>query len=101
VIVDVLGVRFVWLMGADNLAQFHRWQRWRWIMETVPIGVMARPGRAMAARRSPAARAFERCRLPAPAAPLLARLDPPVWCFIDVPMIDISSSDLRGPGGWR
>ena len=39
------GVRFVWLMGADNLAQFHRWQDWRWIMDHVPVGVMARPGR--------------------------------------------------------
>ncbi len=38
------GVRFVWLMGADNLAQFHRWDRWEWIMQHVPIGVLARPG---------------------------------------------------------
>ena len=38
-------VRFVWLMGADNLAQLHRWQNWQWILENVPVGVRARPGR--------------------------------------------------------
>ncbi|NNL35121.1 MAG: nicotinate-nucleotide adenylyltransferase, partial [Silicimonas sp.] len=48
------GVRFVWLMGADNLAEFHRWDRWRDIMRLVPIGVMARPGQRISARMSPA-----------------------------------------------
>jgi nicotinate-nucleotide adenylyltransferase len=36
--------RFVWLMGADNLAQFHRWRDWRRIAREVPIAVIARPG---------------------------------------------------------
>ncbi|MEP3920387.1 nicotinate-nucleotide adenylyltransferase, partial [Ascidiaceihabitans sp.] len=35
------GVRFVWLMGADNLAQMHLWKDWRWIMDNVPVGVLA------------------------------------------------------------
>ena len=35
--------RFVWLMGADNLAQFDQWKDWRQIMETTPIGIIARP----------------------------------------------------------
>ena len=38
------GVRFVWLMGADNLAEFHHWDRWDEIMHKMPIGVLARPG---------------------------------------------------------
>ncbi|WP_419809319.1 nicotinate-nucleotide adenylyltransferase [Sphingomonas sp.] len=45
-------VRFVWLMGADNLAQFHRWRDWRGIARMVPIAVIARPsynGDALAA----------------------------------------------------
>jgi len=42
-------VNFVWLMGADNLSSFHRWDRWDWIMENVPIGVMSRPGDQIAA----------------------------------------------------
>ena len=57
------GVRFVWLMGADNLAQFHRWQQWRWIMRTVPVGVLARPGDRLTARTSIAAQVFERARI--------------------------------------
>lgn len=48
------GRRFVWLMGADNLAQFHRWKRWREIARTMPIAVIARPGYDGAALASPA-----------------------------------------------
>ena len=44
------GVRFVWLMGADNLAQFHLWERWQEIAESVPVGVIARPGSRASAR---------------------------------------------------
>ena len=46
------GVTFVWLMGADNLVQFHKWGRWRDILRTLPIGVLARPGSGVAARNS-------------------------------------------------
>lgn len=94
------GVRFVWLMGADNLAQFHRWHRWRWIMQNVPVGVLARPGSGMAARRSPAAARFENARLPAAAARRLGRTRPPAWCMIDVPLVALSSSAIRARGDW-
>lgn len=46
--------RFIWLMGADNLAQFHRWQNWRALARTMPIAVIARPGYDAAALASPA-----------------------------------------------
>ena len=46
--------RFVWIMGADNLAQFHRWRDWRRIARTVPIAVVARPGYDAAAHAAPA-----------------------------------------------
>ncbi|MBW8753936.1 MAG: nicotinate-nucleotide adenylyltransferase [Sphingomonadales bacterium] len=46
--------RFVWLMGADNLAQFARWKRWRAIARSMPIAVIARPGYDAAAMASPA-----------------------------------------------
>ena len=46
--------RFVWLMGSDNLAQFHRWKDWRGIARTMPIAVIARPGYDAAAMASPA-----------------------------------------------
>ena len=95
------GVRFVWLMGADNLAGFHRWQRWDWIMETVPVGVLARPGQRISARLSPAARAYARYKVPAAMAPRLAFCRPPAWCFLNVPMVDISSTAIRRAGAWQ
>ena len=94
------GVRFVWLMGADNLADFHRWQRWDWILRTVPVGVLARPGQRISARRSRAAQAFCAYRLPAAAASRLAVSDPPAWCFVNVPMRSDSSSAIRARGQW-
>ncbi|MGR3375198.1 nicotinate-nucleotide adenylyltransferase [Salipiger abyssi] len=89
------GVRFVWLMGADNLAQLHRWDDWHQIMGQMPVGVLARPGSRMAARGSVAADVYRHARLPARAAPLLARSAPPAWCFVNVPMVDLSSTELR------
>ncbi|MEC7256491.1 MAG: nicotinate-nucleotide adenylyltransferase [Pseudomonadota bacterium] len=94
------GVRFVWLMGADNLAQFHRWQDWRYIMDTVPVGVLARPGDRISARMSPAARAYGRYRIPGRASPLLAQATAPAWCFVNVPMVALSSSAIRARGDW-
>ena len=95
------GVRFVWLMGADNLAQFDRWQRWEWIMQHVAVGVIARPASRLTARVSKAAERFERARIPAESAALLARLPPPVWCLVNVPMVNISSTAIRASGAWR
>ncbi len=95
------GVRFVWLMGADNLAQFHRWQDWDWIIGHVPIGVIARPGARLAARGGRAADEYARFRLPASQAARLARARPPAWCFLDVPMVKQSSSAIRARGQWR
>lgn len=94
------GVRFVWLMGADNLAQFHRWQNWRAIMETVPLGILARPDERISARTSPAARIYRHARLPAQASQLLARAEAPAWCFVNVPMVDVSSTAIRANGDW-
>lgn len=94
------GVRFVWLMGADNLAQFHRWQRWRAIMGRVPVGVLARPGDSLAGL-SPAARAFAGARLPASRAASLGRATPPAWCFVTLPLSDASSTAIRARGLWR
>ena len=94
------GVRFVWLMGADNLASFHRWDDWPSIMRSVPVGVLARPGMGLRAGLSPAARRFRRARLPEAAAPLLARADPPAWCFVRMPMEEASSSAIRERGEW-
>ena len=94
------GVRFVWLMGADNLAQFHKWQDWRWIMDTVPVGVLARPGDRVSARMSPAARLYGPARIRAYDSQALAHADAPAWCFLNVPMSPQSSSAIRASGHW-
>ena len=95
------GVRFVWLMGADNLTQFHRWDRWKNIMATVPVGVLARPGGAARSRLAPAPRMFAANRLRQTAASALGRRAAPEWCFVNLPMVDLSSSAIRARGAWR
>lgn len=89
------GVRFVWLMGSDNLVQFDRWDRWREIAARVPIGVIARPGSRLAARHSTAARVLARSRLPQAQAGTLASRRPPAWVLIDVPLSEASSTAIR------
>lgn len=94
------GVRFVWLMGADNLAGFHRWEHWNKIMETVPIGVLSRPGDQIAAGSSHAARTYSRYRLREIAAPVLARQPAPAWVLLSGPMREASSTAIRNAGKW-
>ncbi|MAW08168.1 MAG: nicotinic acid mononucleotide adenylyltransferase [Halobacteriovoraceae bacterium] len=93
-------VRFVWLMGADNLAHFHRWKDWQDILNTVPVGVLARPGERISARLSPAARIYRHARLGAGDSHLLAQSEAPKWCFLNVPMSDASSTEIRERGDW-
>lgn len=92
--------RFVWLMGADNLAQFHLWQDWRGIMANYPVGVLARPGQRISARMSRAAALYASFRLPGRRARALGRAEAPAWCFVNVPMMDVSSSAIRAAGEW-
>lgn len=95
------GVRFVWLMGSDNLAGLHRWEAWESIMRRVPVGVIARPGFTLRARLSPAARRFWAARLPAHASHRLGHAQAPAWCLIDVPLMPHSSTAIRARGEWR
>jgi nicotinate-nucleotide adenylyltransferase len=94
------GVRFVWLMGADNLTQFHKWQDWQQIMQTVPVGVLARPGDRISARMSRAARLYAPYRISGRASHMLGRADAPAWCFVNVAMSPQSSSAIRATGQW-
>lgn len=89
------GVNFVWLMGADNLVQFDRWDRWSEIAARVPIGVIARPGWQMPARLSKAARKMTQARLPERDARLLPLAKPPAWVLINVPLNAMSSTAIR------
>ncbi|PZX15199.1 nicotinate-nucleotide adenylyltransferase [Palleronia aestuarii] len=94
------GVRFVWLMGADNLASLHLWDDWQEIVNRVPVGVLARPGQRISARMSPAARLFARARLRGGAVRGLGRMPPPAWAFVNIPMRADNSSALRAAGEW-
>ncbi|MFO1151526.1 MAG: nicotinate-nucleotide adenylyltransferase [Alsobacter sp.] len=89
------GVRFVWLMGADNLASFHRWQRWRDIASLMPIAVIDRPGSTLRACRSPAAVAFAAARVDETDARVLPGLAPPAWIFLHGKRSAQSSTALR------
>ena len=94
-------VRFVWLMGADNLAGFHRWDDWRGIAAMVPIGVLARPGDQVRAGLSPAARVLAPYRIEEEDSGALGRMAAPAWTMVTGPMVDLSSTRLRDAGLWR
>ena len=94
------GVRFVWLMGADNLVQFHQWRQWEEIMRMVPVGVLARPGWGVKGRLGRAARVYASDRVSEGAAGDLGHRAPPAWLLADVPLNDLSSSAIRAAGGW-
>ncbi|WP_234854640.1 nicotinate-nucleotide adenylyltransferase [Sinorhizobium meliloti] len=88
-------VRFVWVMGADNLKNFHRWQDWRKIVATFPIAVVDRPGSTLAYLSSPMARAFSSARVDEDDAGTLAFRRAPAWTFIHGPRSGLSSTALR------
>jgi nicotinate-nucleotide adenylyltransferase len=89
------GVHFVWIMGADNLRSFHRWQRWRDIAEMVPIAVVDRLGPSLYATASAASHSLARFRLPESAARTLAERKPPAWIYLHGLKSPLSSTALR------
>ncbi len=91
------GVHFVWIMGADNLANFHRWQRWREIAAAVPIAVVDRPGATLAATHAPAAVALAPYRRDASQARVFPLRKPPAMMFLYGPRSTLSSTALRSP----
>jgi nicotinate-nucleotide adenylyltransferase len=86
---------FVWIMGADNLAGFHRWQRWQKIATTFPIAVIDRPGSTLAYLSSKMARTFDYARIDEEDAGILWQKKAPAWTFIHGPRSTLSSSALR------
>lgn len=89
------GVNFVWLMGADNLANFHEWQNWRGIAETFPIAVIDRPGSTLSYLSSKMAKAYAHARLGESDASALPHLKAPAWTFLHGPRSSLSSTALR------
>jgi len=89
------GVRFVWIMGADNLASFHRWRGWQRIARMMPIAVFDRPGWTLKAVRSKSAEALAGSRIDEADARALPGLAPPAWVFLHGPRSHLSSTQLR------
>jgi len=89
------GVHFVWVMGADNLRQFSRWQRWADIAALAPIAAIDRPGSSLASLNAKAAQRFSRNRLKEEDAAQLALRRPPAFVFLHDRRIDLSSTELR------
>ena len=89
------GVDFVWIMGADNLRDFHRWQRWRQIAMTFPIAVIDRPGATLSFLSSVMAKTFDYARIDEADAPTLAHHRAPAWTFIHGPRSLLSSTAIR------
>jgi nicotinate-nucleotide adenylyltransferase len=89
------GVRFVWIMGADNLRSFSRWQNWRGIAALLPIAVVDRAGPSLYAPASAAAQALARYRIRSEAAPSLADRKPPAWVYLHGLKSPLSSTALR------
>jgi nicotinate-nucleotide adenylyltransferase len=87
--------KLVWIMGADNLVDFHHWERWRDIAQTMPICVYVRPGSERIATGSRAARALARFRLTEADAPTLPDRSPPAWVYLTGRSSAQSSSALR------
>ena len=89
------GTRFVWIMGADNLRSFHRWQKWRGIAAMVPIAVVDRLGPSLYATASATGQALARARIPEAAAKSLVNRKPPAWVYLHGLKSPLSSTALR------
>ena len=88
-------VRFVWIMGADNLAQIARWRRWTNIFGLMPIAVFDRAPYSFAAFGSKAAHAFQRFKTPRADALHLVERKPPAWIFFHTRLHPGSSTRIR------
>ncbi|HEV7227878.1 nicotinate-nucleotide adenylyltransferase [Brevundimonas sp.] len=93
------GVRFVWLMGSDNLEGFDRWRGWTDIMRAVPVAVVARPGSLLESRAAPAARRFAFARVSSRKASLLPGMQAPAWTYLRAPLNAKSSTAIRRQSG--
>ena len=89
------GVRFVWIMGADNLRSFHRWENWRGLTRMIPIAVVDRLGPSLYATAGVAGQAMARFRVPETAARSLANRKPPAWAYLHGLKSPLSSTALR------
>ena len=86
---------FVWIMGADNLAGFHRWERWRDIAAMVPMAIYVRPGSTRLAPLSRAGATLAPWRIREEDAQMLPLLQAPAWVYLHGQQSSLSSSAIR------
>ncbi len=89
------GANFIWLMGADNLAQISRWQRWTDIFRLMPVAIFDRPGHAFPALAAKAAKRFSKAQLSSRRARRLTRRKPPAWVFMHIRTHPASATEIR------
>ena len=89
-------LKFVWLMGADNLASFHLWQKWQQIASLMPMVVFDRPGSTFSVSSAPAALALQRFWIKEENVGLINCYKPPVWTFLHGRKNIHSSTAIRG-----
>jgi nicotinate-nucleotide adenylyltransferase len=87
-------VRFVWLMGSDNLLTFHRWRNWQQLAKALPIAIVMRPGAVLASLTARAARQFAGLRTPQRER-ALATMRPPALAVLDARRSNASATALR------
>ncbi|GES46925.1 putative nicotinate-nucleotide adenylyltransferase [Rhizobium dioscoreae] len=88
-------VHFIWIMGADSLNTFHRWQKWQEIAQTFPIAVIDRPGSTLSYLSAKMAKTFHSARVDEDDARVLWKKRAPAWTFIHGPRSALSSTALR------
>ncbi|WP_341760701.1 nicotinate-nucleotide adenylyltransferase [Candidatus Endowatersipora endosymbiont of Watersipora subatra] len=88
-------VHFVWIMGADNLTLFHRWERWRDIIYMIPIAIVDRPGSSLSLHSTQAISVLSKDRLKESESTILAQKKPPAWTLLYGPRKILSSTSLR------
>lgn len=93
--------RFVWLMGSDNLRQFHRWKNWQRLFDLLPVCVIARPPAGDLLRACPASMYARPFTLPSHMASTLPDQSAPAMLLLPTPLNDLSSTALRATGAWR
>jgi nicotinate-nucleotide adenylyltransferase len=91
----LLGTRFIWVMGADNLIGFHRWAEWQQIFNSVVIAVFDRPTYSLRALSGPAARRFAKARIRQRSGRRLGRRRAPAWVFFHTPLNALSATSIR------
>ena len=88
-------IKFIWVMGEDNIIQFHLWKNWQWIANNVRIAVVARGRSRSLVNSSTFALKYRGFRLISGQSAQLQHFKPPIWCIVDSKRLNLSSSDLR------